>query len=296
MFNQKDLREIYAVVTQSAKTLASLSRPEIKLLLQKKLLEKRGYNELADLKTFAHINDKTVRKYLGIMLVTERQGKSKPVSRVEPYANIRNAISKAAGFTSLIKMCPVEMWHTEDEVGFFIFGWHTTKPKLCSTVDADAWLRTNNVSLSTSEDPDQQRCAHIGTTQQPSRGGLTCFYLRIVDSKFPETKSRNQPDVHKPVIMLLNAKTNCYLVLCHPSVTDTTVSEYIGKCITCPAIFAKQDEVIKREIMEAACGDDAGMVYASQSQPAEPAALDEGTYFMTSVFILLFSNYIAMHI
>jgi len=281
LFHEDDLREICAIVTQSAKTLASLSRPEVKILLQKKLLKKRGYNDLADLNDFAHIDDVTVKKYLEKMFVTERQGKCKPVTRVEPYANIRNAISKAAGFTSLVKMCPVEMWHTEDEVGLFLFGWHTTKPKLCSTADANAWLRANNVSLSTSEDPDQQRCAHIGTTQQPSRGGLTCFYLRIVDSKFPETKSRTEPDVHKPVIMLLNAKTNCYLVLCHPSVTDTTVSEYIGKCITGPAIFAKQDEVIKREIMQAARGDDAGMVYASQSQPAEPATLDEGTYFIT---------------
>ena len=258
----------------------------MKELLQNKLLEKRGFNDFAAKDVYAPIEDSTVLKYLNLMLASERIGKIKPTSRIEPYANIRNAISKAAGLTAISKVCPVENMHSDDEVGLMLFGWNETKPKLVSTKEADEWLRLNNVSLSTSKDPNQQRCAHIGTSQQPFRGGLTCFYLRIQDSNFPETFRRDEASVHKPVIMLLNPKTHCYLVLCHPSVNDTIIAEYIGKLITCPAIFAKQDETIRREIEGATRGDDAGMVYSSQSQPVDPTALDTGIFlpFFTFMF------------
>jgi hypothetical protein len=268
--------DIKREISHSAMTLDALTLPQVKLLFQQKLLQKRGLNPLADVDKFASINDQTILKYLNKLLASVKKGKLKPTSRVEPYQNIRNAISKAAGFTALARVCRVEHWHTDDEVGMFIFGWHQTKPKLVSTDEANKWLRANNVSLSTSADPDQQRCAHVGTLQQPATGGLTAFYVRITDSNFPAVFRHDNPTVHKPVIMLLNPDTNCYLVMCHPSVSDTVVSEYIAKNISCPAIFKKQEEAIKRDIESATLGEHAGMVFSSQSQPLDPEPLDPG--------------------
>jgi hypothetical protein len=55
--------------------------------------------------------------------VSERIGKCKPISRVEPFLNIRNAKSKAAGLSGISKVCELENIHnSDDEVGLFLFG------------------------------------------------------------------------------------------------------------------------------------------------------------------------------
>ena len=46
------------------------------------------YNALADLDTFAPIDDRTLNKYMEMLKITEKQGKIKPVSRKEPFLNI----------------------------------------------------------------------------------------------------------------------------------------------------------------------------------------------------------------
>jgi hypothetical protein len=251
---------IYNDVTNSAVSLDGMSMTGVKLKMQKTMAQNIGLNEHANLDTFAPISNKTVKRYVNQMGVTERESKIKPQSRVEPYLNIRNAISKAAGLLALARVCPLENMHSEDEVGIFLFGWHqnSKRPKLVSTKQADEFLRLNSISLSTSQDPDQQRAAHIGATLQAHTGQLSAFYLRIVDSTFPEEFKNNQSPTteeacHKPRIWLLNPDLNFYVVTCHPSVTDTTVSEYIGKKITHPAIFKKQDTVIEREISGKKC-------------------------------------------
>ena len=94
---------------------------------------------------------------------------------------------------------------------------------------------------------------YIGATIQGHTGQLDAFYLRIVDSTFPAEFKTDDASVYKPRIWLLNPETNFYVVTCHPSVTDTTVSEYIGKHITHPAIFGKQDAAIEREITCTKC-------------------------------------------
>jgi hypothetical protein len=73
----------------------------------------------------------------------ERTPQIKPISRIEPFLNIRNAISKAAGLSAISKVCAVENIHSEDEIGVFLFGWHngTKKPKLVATEEADNFLR-----------------------------------------------------------------------------------------------------------------------------------------------------------
>jgi len=197
------------------------------------------------------------------METPERKGKVKPLSRVEPFLNIRNAISKAAGLTAISKVCPIENMHSDDEVGIFLFGWHQTAPKLVSSKAADEFLRRNNISLSNCIDPDQQRAAHIGATVQAHTGNLTCFYLRIVDSNFPEDFRTHQNTVHKPIVWRVDPSVRFYVVTCHPSVTDTVVSEYIGKLISHPAIFDLQDKAIQREIE----GRKSAREHDSQSQP-----------------------------
>lgn len=87
-----------------------------------------------------------------------RVAQEKPTSRVEPFTNIRNAITKCAGLTAITKVYPAENIFNEDEVGVFLFGWHNdaARPILVSTKTADAFLRKNNISLSQSADPSQQ--------------------------------------------------------------------------------------------------------------------------------------------
>jgi hypothetical protein len=153
-------------------------------------------NKYADLDKFVDISNKTVTRYLNEIETTQNKGDFKPVSRVEPFLNIRNAISKAAGLTSLSQVCAIENMYSEDEVGVFLFGWHQTsnRPKLVSAKEANEFLRKNNVSISTSEHPDQQGAVHIGATLQAHSGDIICFYLRIVDSLSPKSlKQRSLP-------------------------------------------------------------------------------------------------------
>jgi hypothetical protein len=232
-------------------SLNSMNTGEVKTLMQKRMISKNGMNSYADLDTFAPISHKSVKRYMNNMEASVREGKIKPESRVEPYLNIRNSISKAAGLRAITQICPTENIYSEDEVGIFLFGWNHNskkKPQLVSTKAADEFLRRNNVSLSSTEDQDKQRAAHIGATVQAHTGRLTSSYLRINDSKFPETFKTGDSTVHKPIVWPMNETTNFYVVTCHPSVTDTTVSEYIGKIITHPAIFASQDATIDQEI------------------------------------------------
>ena len=253
--------EFFSIITHGATTLAALSKADVKIMMQKKLLEKRNLNLFPDLDTFAPIDDRTVDKYLAKMKATEKKGKVNPESRIEPYKNIRNALSKASTFLAIEKICPAQNWHSDDEVDSFLFGWNTTKPKLVGSQEANLWLRANNGSLSTSEDPNQQRRAHIGILQQLSRGELTSFYVRITDSKFPEVFRSDVPTERKPVIMTLNPLAYCYLVMCYSSVTDTTASEYIGKT--------------DKEQM--------GMVHGSLSQHDAPEPLNEGIIFLIKI-------------
>jgi hypothetical protein len=257
------MSDIATDITDDALSLSALTRGEIKRKIQQRVISSKGLNQYANVDDHAPLSDSTVRRYLKEIGASERIGKMKPQSRVEPYLNIRNAISKAAGLTALSRVCPLENMFSDDEVGIFLFGWHQTAPKLCTTKVADAFLRQNNVSLSTTVDPDKQRAAHIGATVQGHTGKLTCFYLRICDSNFPENFKSHDAAIHKPIIWCLDPDARFYVVTCHPSVTDTTVFEYIGKLISHPAIFAEQDATIAREL----AGRKSSRVYDSQSQP-----------------------------
>eukprot|EP01033_Poteriospumella_lacustris_P013318 gene13318-9543_t len=275
------------IVQSSAMSLDAKSEAEVLALYQNRILVENGYNTYADLDTFAKLSRRSVGRYMEKAQMTERQGKIKPESRVEPFLNIRNAISKAAGLAATTEVCATENIFSEDEVGIFLFGWHQTSkaPKLVSTQQADAFLRQNNVSLSTSEDSDQQRAAHIGATLQAHTGRLTSYYLRIVDSNFPECFKSSDSTVHKPRIWKLNAKDNFFVVTCHPSVTDTTVCEYISKIISHPAIFDQQDAAVQRDVSHlhltkpvdtvASDDDNAGITIPSETHADEEQEIRE---------------------
>ena len=51
------------------------------------------------------------------------------VSRTEPFLNIRNGISKAAGMLALSEEVQQELMFSDDEVGLFLFGWRQTRPR-----------------------------------------------------------------------------------------------------------------------------------------------------------------------
>ena len=192
--------------------------------------------------------------------------------------NIRNSISKAAGVTVINKLVASENIHSEDEVGVFLLPRLAKNPiQLVSTKVADAFLRENNIALSTCEESNQQRAAHIGATLQAHTGNLTCLYIRICDSNFPKKQKKGNTECIIPQILCLNKEKNCYLVTQHTEVTDTTVQEYIAKNITLPAIFNTQKALIEREL----AGPNATMLVDSQdreSQPDAPVELTQGRY------------------
>ena len=88
LFTESDLQGVLAVVTNRALQINALSKADVKKLFQEALLKKRGCNALADLDTFAPIDDRTLNKYMEMLKITEKQGKIKPVSRKEPFLNI----------------------------------------------------------------------------------------------------------------------------------------------------------------------------------------------------------------
>mmetsp|Transcript_16093 Transcript_16093/g.15450 ORF Transcript_16093/g.15450 Transcript_16093/m.15450 type:complete len:669 (+) Transcript_16093:53-2059(+) len=269
--NAADLQEILNDVTKASLNLDTMDDNDLKLRMQHQMLKNQGFNTNASL-SLVSISDTTFRNYKELMEVTSRRGKIKPESRNETYLNIRNAISKASGLTALARVCPLENMHSTDEVGIFLFGWHTSskKPKLVSSREADEFLRKNNISLSSTEHADQQRVAHIGATLQAHTGSLTCYYIRITDSNFPIIYQADGT-TPKPKVFLLDKETNFYAIFCNPAVTSTIAEDYIGRLIVLPAIVKAQETTIQREINgEGVCSQ-----YGSQSQPdasSQPAS------------------------
>ena len=167
--------------------------------------------------------------------------------------------------------------HSTDEVGLFLFGWHTTskRPKLVVSNEAKEWLHSNNTSVSKSIDPNQQRCIHIGTTQGTG-GGLTAIYFRIVDSNIPDSECKRRPGEFKPWLFCLNARKHVYAVIANAKVTERMVSEYIGIYIDSKAINEKQEQAIEAELDCLRAGRFAGLVHGEGSEPPTPEDLDPG--------------------
>lgn len=147
--------------------------------------------------------------------------------------------------TALAKIVPLENFNSSDEVGLFLFGWQSIAPKLCTTRAANDWSRAHHVSLSNNIDPNQQRVAHIGATLQAHTGNLACFYLRIVDSKFP-LEYQADGITPKPKVFVLNKESNFCIVFCHPDVADTIAEDYIGRLIVLPTMFRAQENTIQK--------------------------------------------------
>jgi hypothetical protein len=86
----ESLNEVKKDITNAALRLDAMDKADVKKKIQKKIIEEKSLNNFADLDTFAPLSDRTVYKYIKDMGVSEREGKSKPISRVEPFLNIRN--------------------------------------------------------------------------------------------------------------------------------------------------------------------------------------------------------------
>jgi hypothetical protein len=202
-------------------------------------------------------------------------------------------MAKAAGMLAINELVDEQHFHSDDEVGLFLNGWGVDAglPKLVVCEISNAWLKKHNLSASRSADPNQQRAVHIGTTQQPSTGELTCFYCRIVDSNFPDEFRHDNPVEYKPVIFCLNEHDHVYCVCCNQNVSDEVVFEYIGKYIISKAIADRQQLFIDRDIECARYGDKAGQIFGEGSQPI-PISDDLLKGFIYSsrlIFILIVS-------
>ena len=141
-----------------------------------KILKKTGLNSHADIDLFADISDQTVASYIKEMQCKQVKGKIQATSRVDPFNDIKNCMAKAAGMAAINELVDEQHFHSDDEIGLFLNGWGSDagQPKLVVCEISNKWLKEHNISASRSEDPNQQRAVHIGTTQQPSTGELTC--------------------------------------------------------------------------------------------------------------------------
>lgn len=276
----EDLIDIRKAVGDGAKSLKALDVRDVMLKCQDTLLTKKGLNILADKSTFAPLSKKTVARYIEDMTCKEVTGKDQAENREEAFNDIRNAMAKAAGLFAMAKIVLFIHTHSADEVGLFLFGWHQTasRPKLVVTAEANAWLRKNNVSVSKSTDPNQQRCVHIGTTMAVG-GSLTAIYFRLVDSNIPDLERKGKPGEFKPWIFCLNKVKHVYGVVCNARVTETVISEYIGKYIDSKAIAEKQEIAIEEELETTRAGMFAGLVFAEGSEPPTPEDLDPGMIY-----------------
>jgi len=261
------LEGVLEVIHEGAFSLQTLTTDEVREECQNALLLKDGFNSHADKDKFAPLHQRTVERYTRDLRCQEVKGKIVAESRVDPFNDIKNCMAKAAGMIALSEMVDMENFHSDDEVGIFLFGWGETagKPKLVVDEISSQWLKDHNISASRSEDPNQQRVVHIGTTQQPATGRLTCMYIRIVDSNFPDDRMHSKPDQRKPRIFCLNSKDNVYAVCCHPEVSDEVAFGYIGKYIICTAIAERQEMCRQRDIKALRMGSDAGQIFGEGS-------------------------------
>ena len=264
-----ELADIKNKIREGAMSLKTLTTENVRLEMQHKILKKNGCNSLAEPEVFARISPRTVSTYIKDMLCHELKGKIQAESRVEPFNDIKNCIAKAAGMSAINELVDEQHFHSDDELGCFLNGWgkNAGKPKLVVCDVSNAWLKTHNISASKSDDPNQQRVVHIGTTQQPSTGELTCFYCRIVDSNFPNEYRHDNREEQKPIIFCLNEREHVYCVCCNEKVTDEVVCEYIGKYIISDAIAERQQLCIDRDINCARMGVNAGQIFGPGFQP-----------------------------
>ena len=100
-----------------------MTADRVKDEMQKVLLIKNGFNLLADVDTCAPLSSRTVSSYIKDMNCFEVVGKVQASSRVEPFNDIRNCIAKAAGMSALNEVVDQRHFHSDDEVGIFLFGW-----------------------------------------------------------------------------------------------------------------------------------------------------------------------------
>ena len=72
-------------------------------------------------------------------------------------------MAKATGMMAINDIVDEQHFHSDDEVGVFLFGWgkNAGKPKLVICEESNAWLKAHYISASNSEDPNQQRVVHI---------------------------------------------------------------------------------------------------------------------------------------
>lgn len=264
-----ELSEVQAKIREGAFTLDTLTVDEVKSEMQMKILKKKGLNSHANIDLFADISDQTVASYIKEMQCSQVKGKIQATSRVDPFNDIKNCMAKAAGMAAINELVDEQHFHSDDEIGLFLNGWGSDagQPKLVVCEISNKWLKEHNISASRSEDPNQQRAVHIGTTQQPSTGELTCYYCRIVDSNFPDIFRHDNPGEQKPHIFCLNELHHVYAVCCNEKVKDEVVFEYIGKYIISKAITERQQLCVNRDIDCARNGVNAGQIFGDGSQP-----------------------------
>jgi hypothetical protein len=118
----QDVQLVGKAVTNEAINLLASNTDKVHEDFQKRIALNKGFNSMASLKKFAPLSTKTSNKYLTEVNGAVRIGKVKPMSRLEPYLNIRNPISKAAGLLAIYDITgSLEHIHSDDEVSFMIF-------------------------------------------------------------------------------------------------------------------------------------------------------------------------------
>ena len=89
LFTESQLETITGKITAAAEALNGFSVRKVKEEMQKEIAASKGLNHVAVLTEFAELSDKSIKTYMQRMDVTQREGKIKPESRIEPFLNIR---------------------------------------------------------------------------------------------------------------------------------------------------------------------------------------------------------------
>jgi len=191
---------------------------ELSKVFQEQALKEQNLNKYA-LRESVSISDRTAKRYKKEGKILDRVGAVKPPHRIDAFLNIRNALSCCATLTALEDIINFELFFSEDDVGLKLNGWDH-KPQLLTTKEANAYLRKNNLSLSTTEEALKQRMVQLGATIQAVIGNTPCTFMKFADRNFDELKE-------KPIIWVMNNYTNFYICLYHPDINETNLQHYL---------------------------------------------------------------------
>lgn len=159
----------------------------------------------------------------------------KTSARVAAYQNVRNHLSLCACVRYLLSIMDSELFFSSDDVSLLIND--KEKPKVLTTIDAIAHLQRHNIGVSTLEDVQKRRVVTFNITISPV-GTVVCAVMKFCDRTFIDLKN-------VPKVFAISQRF--FVMLYHPSLSETVVAEYQYRLCIIPCAAEIRAAVIKRE-------------------------------------------------